>query len=177
MLLPTLVILAALQTPPAHSAGSAAPGSAKPSVTATLAQQAPVIDGRDDDAVWQIARETSDFRQFSPKVGGDPAFRTRFRVAYDARNLYVFVRMEDPHPDSIMHALSRRDVRGPSDQIKLLIDSYDDKRSGYELAVMSRRVWMHRGGQPSSACRSHSYATAVARRTRLALASGATLSA
>jgi hypothetical protein len=135
MLLPTLVILAALQTPPAHSAGSAAPGSAKPSVTATLAQQAPVIDGRDDDAVWQIARETSDFRQFSPKVGGDPAFRTRFRVAYDARNLYVFVRMEDPHPDSIMHALSRRDVRGPSDQIKLLIDSYDDKRSGYELAV------------------------------------------
>ena len=34
-----------------------------------------------------------------------------------------------------MRALSRRDVRGPSDQIKLLIDSYDDKRSGYELAV------------------------------------------
>ena len=43
--------------------------------------------------------------------------------------------MFDPHPDSIMHALSRRDVRGPSDQIKLLIDSYDDKRSGFEFAV------------------------------------------
>jgi hypothetical protein len=31
--------------------------------------------------------------------------------------------------------LSRRDQRGPSDQIKLLIDSYDDKRSGFEFAV------------------------------------------
>jgi hypothetical protein len=40
-----------------------------------------------------------------------------------------------PHPDSIMHALTRRDVRGPSDQIKLLIDSYYDRRTGYELAV------------------------------------------
>src|SRR5688500_990951 len=35
----------------------------------------------------------------------------------------------------MMRALSRRDVRGPSDQIKLLIDSYNDKRSGYEFAV------------------------------------------
>jgi hypothetical protein len=43
--------------------------------------------------------------------------------------------MFDPHPDSIMHALSRRDQRGPSDQIKLLIDSYDDRRSGFEFAV------------------------------------------
>src|SRR5688500_3791896 len=35
----------------------------------------------------------------------------------------------------MMRALSRRDVRGPSDQLKLLIDSYIDKRSGYEFAV------------------------------------------
>ena len=41
----------------------------------------------------------------------------------------------DPHPDSIMHALTRRDVRGPSDQIKIVIDSYNDNRSGYEFAV------------------------------------------
>ncbi|MFN8669345.1 MAG: DUF5916 domain-containing protein [Gemmatimonadaceae bacterium] len=93
------------------------------------------IDGVGDDAVWLAAPRVSDFRQFEPKVDADPRFRTEFQVAFDARNLYVFVRMFDPHPDSIMHALSRRDVRGPSDQIKLLIDSYDDKRSGFELAV------------------------------------------
>ena len=106
-----------------------------PSATAVLARQAPTIDGRHDDAVWRVAPKVSGFRQFQPHVDSKPTFETEFQVAYDEKNLYVFVRMHDPHPDSIIHALSRRDVRGPSDQIKLLIDSYDDKRSGYELAV------------------------------------------
>ena len=103
--------------------------------TAVLARQAPTIDGRNDDAVWRDAPKISGFRQFQPHVDSDPSFPTEFQVAYDEKNLYVFVRMFDPHPDSIMHALSRRDVRGPSDQIKLLVDSYDDRRSGYEFAV------------------------------------------
>src|SRR6185503_11805479 len=102
---------------------------------AVRAEHPPQLDGRDTDPVWQNAPRYTEFRQFQPKVDIDPTFRTEFRAAYDDRNLYVFVRMFDPHPDSIMHALSRRDVRGPSDQIKLLIDSYYDRRSGYELAV------------------------------------------
>jgi len=99
------------------------------------AERAPVIDGRDDDAVWRGAPRVSDFRQFSPRIDTVPSLQTEFRVAYDERNLFVFVRMFDPHPDSILHALTRRDVRGPSDQIKILVDSYDDRRSGYEFAV------------------------------------------
>ncbi|MBI3792862.1 MAG: carbohydrate binding family 9 domain-containing protein [Gemmatimonadetes bacterium] len=104
-------------------------------VRAVRAAVPPRLDGRDDDAVWQGAERTSDFVQFDPKPAGQPVFRTDFRVAYDERNLYVFVRMYDPHPDSIRHALTRRDQRGPSDQIKLLIDSQHDRRSGYEFAV------------------------------------------
>src|SRR5262245_42897736 len=102
---------------------------------AVRAERAPTIDGPADDAVWKLIQPIGDFRQFEPKVDADPRFRTEFQVAFDEKNLYVFVRMFDPHPDSIMHALSRRDVRGPSDQIKLLIDSYNDKRSGFEFAV------------------------------------------
>ncbi len=111
------------------------PTPAAITTTAVRAMVPPRIDGRADDAVWQTAPRQSAFRQFSPRVNAEPLFRTEFQAAYDDRNLYVFVRMFDPHPDSIMHALSRRDQRGPSDQIKLIIDSYDDKRSGYELAV------------------------------------------
>lgn len=103
--------------------------------TAVRTTHPPRLDGRNDDAVWQSAPKFSEFRQFEPRVDAEPRFRTEFQVAYDDANLYVFTRMFDPHPDSIMRALSRRDVRGPSDQIKLLIDSYDDKRSGYEFAV------------------------------------------
>jgi hypothetical protein len=102
---------------------------------AVRAEQAPEVDGRASDAVWATAPKTADFRQFEPRIDADPTFRTEFQVAYDVSNLYVFVRMYDPRPDSIMHALTRRDVRGPSDQIKLLIDSYGDKRSGFSFAV------------------------------------------
>jgi Domain of unknown function (DUF5916)/Carbohydrate family 9 binding domain-like len=102
---------------------------------AQRATAAPRIDGLDDDAVWRSAVRIDDFRQFQPKADAAPSFRTEFQVAYDEGSLYVFVRMFDPHPDSIMHALSRRDVRGPSDQIKILIDSYADRRSGFEFAV------------------------------------------
>ncbi len=116
---------------------AATPSKAASSRTATAvaAPAAPVLDGRDDDAVWATAPVTTGFRQFQPVEDGEARFRTEFRVTYDDRALYVFVRMFDPHPDSIMHALSRRDVRGPSDQIKLIIDAYHDRRSGVELAV------------------------------------------
>src|SRR2546422_2576382 len=41
----------------------------------------------------------------------------------------------DPHPDSILRLLARRDVRAATDQLKIIIDSYHDRRSGYEFAV------------------------------------------
>ena len=131
---PVAAVVALLAvTPQTPAAGRSTPETA--TATAIRAQQVPTIDGRNDDAVWREAPKVSGFRQFQPHVDANPSFNTEFQAAYDERNLYVFVRMYDPHPDSIMHALSRRDVRGPSDQIKLLIDSYDDKRSGYEFAV------------------------------------------
>ena len=75
------------------------------------------------------------FGACNPQPDGEPSFRTEFRVAYDDRSLYVFVRAYDPHPDSIMRALSRRDVRGPSDQIVVFIDSYNDRRTGFQFGV------------------------------------------
>lgn len=134
MLIPVLALTAVVQATPPRAASQDA-RTAPLTATAVRASQPPSIDGRSDDAVWQSAPKFSEFRQFEPRVDSAPSFKTEFQVAYDDRHLYVFVRMFDPHPDSIMHALSRRDVRGPSDQIKLLIDSYDDKRSGFEFAV------------------------------------------
>jgi hypothetical protein len=90
---------------------SARPDSAA-AVTAVRAATPPKIDGRDDDAVWETVQRVTAFHQFQPKVDVDPSFRTKFRVAYDEKNLYVFVWMFDPHPDSIMHAFTRHDQRG-----------------------------------------------------------------
>jgi hypothetical protein len=103
--------------------------------TAVRAIKRPVIDGRDDDEVWQRAQPITNFRQFSPVANGDVRFRTEAKVAYDDQNFYAFIRMYDPHPDSIMRLLGRRDVRVATDQIKIIIDSYHDLRTGYEFAV------------------------------------------
>jgi hypothetical protein len=137
MLAPAVALATAVLVTPQQPPAAAPPAQSPATSTATAvrANHAPRIDGRNDDAVWQTAPRHSQFRQFEPRVDADPSFRTEFQVAYDEGNLYVFVRMFDPSPDSIMHALSRRDVRGPSDQIKLLIDSYDDKRSGFSFAL------------------------------------------
>src|SRR2546426_7470361 len=56
-------------------------------------------------------------------------FRSEAKVAYDAANLYVFVRAFDPHPDSIITVLARRDYFTPSDMIWLFLDSYQDRKS------------------------------------------------
>ena len=103
--------------------------------SAAMADRAPVIDGRDDDAVWQTATPITGFRVFDPKEDGDPSFPTEAKIAYDAQNIYVFVRMSDPHPDSIVSLLSRRDVKTQSEQVKVMIDSYHDRRTAYEFAV------------------------------------------
>jgi hypothetical protein len=133
--LPTQVIAQQVASADARAGGATPARIPVTAATTIRAPQAPKIDGKDDDAVWQTATRYSEFRTFEPTVDTDPRFRTEFRTSYDEKNLYVFVRMFDPHPDSILRALSRRDQRGPSDQIKLLIDSYNDKRSGYEFAV------------------------------------------
>ena len=117
-----------------------APQAAVGSVAAIHADHAPSIDGRDDDEVWRVAPAVSSFRQFDPVENGEPKFRTEFKIAYDSRSIYVFVRAFDPDPRGISSVLARRDVRPPSDQLKVVIDSYHDGRSGYEFAVSPGRV-------------------------------------
>jgi Domain of unknown function (DUF5916)/Carbohydrate family 9 binding domain-like len=111
-------------------------------VVAARADTPPVIDGRDNDAVWRSTAPITHFMEWQPKEATAPRFKTEAKVAYDASNLYVFVRAFDAHPDSIIRLLERRDTFTPSDQIWLFIDSYHDKRTGYEFGVDAAGVKM-----------------------------------
>lgn len=133
----TLLVPSAIMAQTERSADST-PQSSRIAVTtaaAAKAQPAPIIDGNDNDPAWAAAELIRDFRTFEPVDDGEPRFRTEARVTNDASNLYVVVRAFDPHPDSIIGLLSRRDVKTQSDQIKIMIDSYHDRRTGYEFAV------------------------------------------
>ncbi|MEP7000177.1 MAG: DUF5916 domain-containing protein [bacterium] len=123
-------------------AGGQAPDIAQaPSLMATRITVAPVIDGRANDAAWASGPVGTDFREFAPREGVQPTLRTEVRVRYDERALYFLVRAFDPHPDSIVRRLSRRDTfDATADQILLFIDPFHDRRSGYEFVVTAGGV-------------------------------------
>src|SRR5713226_7798122 len=128
-------VVLAPQGPDARPPAARPPLPIATRVSAARAVRPPVIDGKDDDSVWAVAPAVTEFREWQPVEDGEARFRTVARIAYDANNLYAFVRAYDPHPDSIMRPLSRRDNFGPSDRIWILIDSYHDRRTGYEFGV------------------------------------------
>src|SRR5213594_1268117 len=132
-LLAVIVVVQAYSGPPAQA--GKAPSPTATTVVARRAVRAVVIDGKDDDEVWREAPAITAFREFSPREDGPPRFPTEAKVAYDDHNFYAFIRAFDPHPDSILKILARRDVRAPTDQLKIVIDSYHDRRTGYEFAV------------------------------------------
>jgi hypothetical protein len=102
----------------------------------------PVIDAKDDDEIWRTAPPIKQFREWRPNEGKEARFKTEAKIAYDASNLYVFVRAFDPHPDSIKRLLERRDSFTASDMIWIFVDSYHDKRTGYEFGVNAAGVKM-----------------------------------
>lgn len=109
--------------------------AAPASIQATKVETAPVIDGLDTDPIWATIPAQDGFREMRPTEDGEPRQRTDFKVAYDAKALYVFVRAYDAHPDSIIQLLSRRDDFTTSDQLMVMIDSYHDRRTGFEFIV------------------------------------------
>jgi hypothetical protein len=127
-----LGILLVLQ---AQTTATPPPPAAETTVRATRSAEPPVLDGLEDDAVWRSAPAIDRFLQAKPSEGAAARFRTEARVAYDERNLYVFVRAFDPHPDSIVSLLARRDEPTASDEIILMLDPYHDRRTGYEFVV------------------------------------------
>ncbi len=135
MIAAALVLTAALAQVPADSnrvlgAHRVGPG-----------EQAPVLDGRLDDAVWAAAPVATNFVQQRPNVGQPASQRTEARVVYDADAVYVGVRAWDTAPDSIAAQLGRRDAAGLiSDYVQVMLDSYHDRRTAFRFAVSPRGV-------------------------------------
>src|SRR4029078_7710381 len=85
------------------------PLQAAATVRATRTAEPPVLDGSSADPVWASAPPVDRFYEAKPSRGAEPKCRPEARVPFDEHNLYVFVRAFDPHPDSIVSLLSRRD--------------------------------------------------------------------
>lgn len=94
-----------------------------------------VVDGKLNEEIWQQAPVINEFVQRDPAEGQPPTMRTEARVAYDDGAVYIAVRAFDTDAARLVGILTRRDQRSPSDWIRIVIDSYFDKRSAYEFGV------------------------------------------
>jgi Domain of unknown function (DUF5916) len=120
----------------ALSAAAAAGTTARvDAVALTAASDAVRVDGELNSTVWEKVPPTIGFVQREPNDGGEPSQRTEFRVAYDATTLFVRVRAFDTEPGKIITYLTRRDNESPGDWLRILIDSYHDRRTAYEFGV------------------------------------------
>src|SRR5258708_27427336 len=121
--------------------GSAAPSAGTATIAATPLPEATAIKlgGAFTEAVWEHVPAVSDFHQRDPKDGAAPTFATDVKVAYDASNLYVAVRAHDPEPNRIVAMRTRRDTDSPSDWLKVIVDSYHDRRTAFEFCVHPAR--------------------------------------
>src|SRR5467141_2321716 len=90
------------------------------------------LDGRLDEPFWATADSIDDFRQREPREGSPATERTLVRVAHDADALYIAVRCYDSDARGVRASQLRRDADLSSDDnVQLLIDSFDDRRSAF----------------------------------------------
>jgi hypothetical protein len=102
------------------------------------------VDGRLDEELWDRAAFSSDFTQRSPNPGAQPTERTEFAFVYTETALYIGARMYAEDPSQVRAILSRRDDGGDSERIIVNIDSYQNRRTYYSIAVTaagSRLDW------------------------------------
>ncbi len=100
---------------------------------------APVIDAKPGDPAWETIPWETNFIQREPYEGTSPTQQTAFKILYDDKNLYVFIRAFDTEPKNIVRRMSRRDgLEG--DWVTIQLDSYHDLQTAFVFAVNAAGV-------------------------------------
>lgn len=102
-------------------------------------EKAPVIDGKIDDTVWNLVEWDGDFIEGEPDPNTTPTEKTRFKVLYDSKNLYLAIQSFDKDPAGIVNRLSRRDGF-VGDRVNVVFDSYHDKRTAFMFTATAAGV-------------------------------------
>jgi hypothetical protein len=127
------VILAA---PVSFAQPSGNAGSEGKSVPIVRVDEAPIIDGLLDDAVWALAVPIEDLHQVNPVEYDDPTERTEIRILYGDDALYISAKLWDSEPDRITAQVLRQgEGISNDDNFAIILDPHLDRRSGYRFQV------------------------------------------
>ncbi|MEW6130311.1 MAG: DUF5916 domain-containing protein [Acidobacteriota bacterium] len=95
-------------------------------------EQAPAIDGKLDEAIWQQAAVFKDFYQTHPGDNLAPSRDTKFMMGYDSKNIYIAVYAYD-EPDKIRATVAQRDGILNEDNLRIFLDTFNDQRRAYVI--------------------------------------------
>jgi hypothetical protein len=98
-----------------------------PKITVPIA-----IDGKPDEESWKTAAVFKDFYQTSPGDNIAPSRPTEVLLMYDERNLYIAFKCYD-EKDQIRASIAKRDNVFNEDNVRVWLDTYDDRRRAYVL--------------------------------------------
>ena len=153
-------------TAPADHYDGWRPAMARQYVAPKLARP-PTIDGDVDEDAWRDVPWSDDFGDIEGDVKSRPRLRTRVKMAWDDRCLYVAAELEEPH---VWATLTERDsVIFHDNDFEVFVDPDSDSHNYYELEVNAlNTVWDLRlprpyraGGGPENAFQINGLRTAV----------------
>ena len=104
-----------------------------------LDKEQPEIDGQLQEDIWQTGAWESDFIQRQPNENTAPSEQTAFKILFDAKHLYIGIRMYDQAPASINRRMSRRDGF-EGDWVEVILDGNGDLRSAFSLTLTAAGV-------------------------------------
>lgn len=96
------------------------------------AADAPVIDGKVTEAVWQTVQPYTNFTQQDPIEGAPASEKTEVRVIVGKGSIYISVIAFDSDPSKIIVSQSRRDASlSETDSIVLALDTFNDNQNAF----------------------------------------------
>jgi hypothetical protein len=93
------------------------------------------VDGVMDELHWEKATRIDLNFENKPGEGLPAPVKTEAYLYEDGVNLYVAIKAYDPDPSKIRASLRDRDSLWQDDNVGIIVDTFNDSRSGYEFFV------------------------------------------
>lgn len=139
-----LAFLAALALPPHVLARTQTPPEAAvpTSYQVPKASEPIKVDAFLDEPAWSQALRLDLPFEVNPGENIPAPVRTEFFITHDAENLYLAFIAHDPNPAAIRAHVTDRDRAYRNDFVGIMLDTFNDKRRGYEFFVNPLGVQM-----------------------------------
>ncbi len=106
----------------------------------TRVEAPPRVDGLIEDACWKARTPATGFFQHEPVNGVAASEETLVWASYDQDHLYFAFLMKDSEPRRIWAELTPRNEYENNDDITVVLDTYNDRRTSIEFSVNPRNV-------------------------------------